>query len=352
MARLFEPWKLRGLTARNRIVVSPMCQYSSRDGLATPWHQVHLGSRAVGGAGIVFVEATAVTPDGRISPEDMGLWSDAHAEALAPIAAFIEAQGAIPAIQLAHAGRKASTAAPWRGHGYVPPERGGWQTVAPSALPFDSLASPRALELDALPKLVDAFVAATRRAQQAGFELVELHGAHGYLLHQFLSPLSNARTDAYGGALENRERLVRESARAVRAVWPESLPLWMRLSCTDWVPGGWDLEQTVHLARGLKADGIDVIDCSSGGLDPRQKIAVGPAYQAPFAAEIRRQAEIATVSVGLITEARQAEALIEAGTCDAVAMARELLRDPYWPLHAARQLGVDLPWPDQYARAK
>jgi 2,4-dienoyl-CoA reductase-like NADH-dependent reductase (Old Yellow Enzyme family) len=353
VARLFEPWRLRGLTARNRIVVSPMCQYSARDGLPTPWHLVHLGSRAVGGAGVVCVEATAVTPEGRISPEDLGLWSDAHAEALAPIAAFIKQQGAVPAIQLAHAGRKASTAAPWRGHGLVPPERGGWQPVAPSALPFSpSDPAPRALDEAELPGVIAAFVAAAERAQDAGFELIELHAAHGYLLHQFLSPLSNHRTDAYGGPRENRERLAREVARAVRAVWPEDLPLWARLSVTDWVPGGFTEDDAVHLARGLAQDGVDAIDCSSGGLDPRQQIPLGPGYQAPFAAKLRREAGLATLAVGLITDPAQAEALLADGTCDAVALARELLRDPYWPLHAAHALGHEVAWPDQYLRAR
>jgi len=353
MTKLFEPWTVRGLTARNRAVVSPMCQYSCEGGLATAWHLVHLGSRAVGGAGVVFVEATAVVPEGRISPDDVGLWNDAQAEALAPVAAFIKAQGAVPAIQLAHAGRKASTRTPWLGRGTVEPTEGGWQPVGPSELAFGAGSPvPRALDTAELPGVIQAFVDATRRAHRAGFEIVELHAAHGYLLHQFLSPLSSRRTDGYGGALENRERLVREVARAVRSAWPEHLPLWARLSCTDWVPGGWTAAESVHLARGLRDDGVDVFDCSSGGLDPAQQIPVEPGYQVPFAAQLKRDAGVATVAVGLISEPSHAEQILSQGSADAVALARAELRDPYWPLHAAAALGEEVAWPPQYLRAR
>ena len=353
MSRLFEPWPLRRATARNRIVVSPMCQYSAHEGLANPWHAVHLGTRAVGGAGVVCAEATAVTPDGRISPMDLGLWNDAQRDALAPMAAFIRAQGALPAIQLAHAGRKASTAVPWKGHGTVEVADGGWQTIAPSALAFSAgYPMPRAMTEAEIAEVTAAFVAAARRAHAAGFEVVELHAAHGYLLHSFLSPLSNHRTDSFGGTLENRSRLLLQVARAVRAAWPEEKALWVRLSATDWVAGGFAIEEAVQVCRALKDVGVDAIDTSSGGLDPRQKIPTGPGYQAHLAARIRKETGISTIAVGLITEPLQAEALLADGSCDAVAVARGLLRDPYWPLHAAQALGVDVPWPVQYARAK
>ncbi len=352
-ARLFAPYTLRGVTMRNRIFISPMCQYSCVDGVATDWHLVHLGSRAVGGAGTVMVEATAVTPEGRISPQDMGLWNDDQRDALARIAAFIEAQGAVPAIQLGHAGRKASAYRPWDGSGEVRPEDGGWQTVAPSALPFaDTYPSPRELSVGDIGGLVASFAAAARRALDAGFEIVELHGAHGYLMHEFLSPLSNRRADGYGGDFAGRARFAREVARAVRAVWPERLPLFARLSCTDWVEGGWTLEESVALARLLVEDGVDLIDCSSGGNAPRAQIPVGPGYQVRFAETIRREAGIGTAGVGLITEPEQADAVVRSGQADLVAMARAELRDPYWPLHAAETLGVDVPWPIQYDRAK
>jgi 2,4-dienoyl-CoA reductase-like NADH-dependent reductase (Old Yellow Enzyme family) len=353
MSKLFEPWPLRAATARNRIVVSPMCQYSALEGLANPWHAVHLGTRAVGGAGVVCTEATAVTPEGRISPMDLGIWNDAQRDVLAPITAFIRAQGALPAIQLAHAGRKGSTAVPWKGHGKVDVAEGGWQTLAPSALPYgDGYPDPRAMTEAELSEVTAAFVAAARRADAAGFEIVELHAAHGYLLHTFLSPISNHRTDAYGGSLENRSRLLVDVARAVRAAWPEQKALWVRISATDWAPGGFELEEAVQVCRALEAAGVDAIDTSSGGLDPRQKIPVGPGYQAHLAARIRKDAAISTIAVGMITGAAQAEVLLNDGSCDAVALARELLRDPYWPLHAARALGVDVPWPVQYARAR
>ena len=353
MSKLFSRFKLRGLEFKNRIFVAPMCQYSAQDGLADTWHQVHLGSRAVGGAGLVMVEATAVVPEGRISPYDLGLWSEAHAEALAPIARFIRAQGAAPAIQLAHAGRKASTDAPWLSRSPLVPENGGWQVVAPSAVPFaPGSPQPRALAVAELDGIVAAFAAAAGRCLAAGFEVAEIHMAHGYLLHQFLSPLSNRRDDAYGGSLENRARLPLRVARAVREVWPQDLPLFVRISATDWVEGGWDLPQSLQLCRWLQEAGVDLIDCSSGGLTPDARIPAGPGYQTPFAAAIRQEAGIAVGAVGLITAPEQAEQIVATGLADAVFLARELLRDPYWPLHAARKLGVDVPWPLQYERAK
>ncbi|MDE2571808.1 MAG: NADH:flavin oxidoreductase/NADH oxidase [bacterium] len=350
---LFSTWRQRGMTARNRVVVSPMCEYSTSDGRANDWHMVHLGSRAVGGAGIVITEAAAVAPEGRISPDDLGLWSEAHRDALAPIAAFIRGQGAVAGVQLAHAGRKASVDAPWRGGKHLGLDARGWQSIGASPLPFDpSWPEPRALSLEGIADVWEAFVRAAEWADEAGFDLVELHAAHGYLLHQFLSPLSNLRRDEYGGSFENRTRLLREVVEAVRRVWPREKPLWVRLSCTDWVEGGWDLEQSVALARALKELGVDAVDCSSGGLDPRQRIALAPGYQVPFAERIRREAGIETVAVGMITQARQAEEILSEGRADAVAMARELLREPYWPLNAARELGLDIAWPPQYLRAK
>jgi 2,4-dienoyl-CoA reductase-like NADH-dependent reductase (Old Yellow Enzyme family) len=353
VSRLFSSLRLRELEFRNRIFVSPMCQYSCRDGLANTWHLVHLGARAVGGAGLVMVEATAVTPEGRITPSDLGLWSDAHTEALRPIARFIKEQGAVPAIQLAHAGRKASFDVPWKGGGALPAASGGWQPLAPSALAFAPGApQPRALAGAELDALVQQFVDAAGRAQAAGFEVVEIHMAHGYLLHEFLSPLSNQRTDDYGGELANRARLPRRVAEAVRACWPATLPVFVRISASDWVEGGWDLAQSIQLSRWLKDAGIDLIDCSSGGLVPNARIPAGPGFQTPFATAIRAQVGIATGAVGFITEATQAEQIVATGLADVVFLARELLRDPYWPLHAARQLGVDLAWPLQYERAK
>jgi 2,4-dienoyl-CoA reductase-like NADH-dependent reductase (Old Yellow Enzyme family) len=353
MSKLFSRFKLRGLEFKNRIFVSPMCQYSAQDGMADTWHQVHLGSRAVGGAGLVMVEATAVVPEGRISPFDLGLWSERHAESLAPIARFIRAQGAAPAIQLAHAGRKASTDAPWLSRSPLGPEQGGWEVVAPSAIPFAPGAPlPRELAEAELSGIVAHFVDAARRSLDAGFEVAEIHMAHGYLLHQFLSPLSNRRDDAYGGSLENRARLPLRVAQAVRAVWPQDLPLFVRISATDWMEGGWDLAQSQQLCRWLKKEGVDLIDCSSGGLTPDARIPAGPGFQTPFAAAIRQDAGIAVGAVGLITTPEQAEQIVATGLADAVFLARELLRDPYWPLHAARKLGVEVPWPLQYERAR
>ncbi|HUX64799.1 NADH:flavin oxidoreductase/NADH oxidase [Sulfuricella sp.] len=353
MSKLFSRFKLRGLEFKNRIFVSPMCQYSAQDGMADTWHLVHLGSRAVGGAGLVMVEAAAVAPEGRISPYDLGLWSEHHTEALAPIARFIREQGAAPAIQLAHAGRKASTDAPWLSRSSLGPEQGGWQVVAPSAIPFaPGSPLPRELDVAELDGIVAAFAAAARRCLAAGFEVAEIHMAHGYLLHQFLSPLSNRRNDVYGGSLENRARLPLRVARAVREVWPQDLPLFVRISATDWVEGGWDLAQSLQLCRWLKEAGVDLIDCSSGGLTPDARIPAGPGFQTPFAAAIRQEAGIAVGAVGLITAPEQAEQIVATGLADAVFLARELLRDPYWPLHAARKLGVEVPWPLQYERAR
>ncbi len=353
MSALFSHLRLRGVECRNRVFVSPMCQYSCRDGVPGEWHLVHLGSRAVGGAGLVMAEATAVAPDGRISPDDAGIWNGAQAEAWARVAGFVAAQGAVPAIQLAHAGRKASTAAPWAGHGTVAASAGGWTPVGPSPLAFDEgFPVPRELagaEVAALPGL---FAAAAARAKDAGMRAVELHFAHGYLVHEFLSPLSNRRTDAYGGSFDGRVRLALEIAAAVRRAWPDELPLMARVSATDWAGGGWDLEQTVELARRLKAAGVDFLDCSSGGLVPHAKVPVGPGYQVPFSAAVRARTGLATGAVGMITEPAQAEEIVASGKADAVLLARELLRDPYWPLRAAAALGAEGPWPKQYLRAR
>lgn len=353
MAELFKPMTTRSITLRNRLVVSPMCQYSSDDGFASDWHLVHLGSRAVGGAAVVFTEATAISAEARISPQDLGIWKDAHVEMLSRITAFVKAQGAVPGMQLAHAGRKASTKRPWEGKDLVPIDQGGWEPVAPSAEKFiDYYPQPRALDEAGIAKVIADFVAAARRALAAGFQVIELHGAHGYLLHEFLSPLSNHRTDRWGGSFDNRVRLFLEVARAVRKVWPDRLPLFARLSCTDWADGGWTDDDAVELARRLKNEGVDLIDCSSGGLTPAQQIPVGPGYQVRFAARVRREAGVPSGTVGLITTAPQAEQILVGGEADLILMARELLRDPYFPLHAALQLGVDLPWPVQYDRAK
>ncbi len=349
---LLDPINLGALQLRNRIVVSPMCQYSSPDGVPTDWHLVHLGSRAVGGAGLVFTEATSVSPEGCISPDDAGIWNDAQAAAWARIVDFIRGQGAAPGIQLAHAGRKASTDAPWRGGGPLDPAHGGWTPVAPSAIPFDEgYPVPVALDAAGIAKVVGDFRSAAGRARDAGFGVIEIHGAHGYLIHQFLSPLSNTRTDEYGGPLENRARLLREVIAAVRETWPAPMPLWVRLSGTDWAEGGWDIDECVQLARLLRDDGIDVIDVSSGGTVPHAKIPAGPGYQVPFAARIRREAGIHTATVGMITDARQAEDILQRGDADLIEMAREFLRDPYFPRRAAKELGAAVRVPEQYARA-
>ncbi len=354
MARLFEPLTLRGVALRNRIVVSPMCEYSSFDGFANNWHLVHLGSRAVGGAGLVFTEAAAVHADGRISPADLGIYRDEHVKKLAEIVTFIHERGAVAGIQLAHAGRKASCAPPWEGGRPLSPEEGGWRPiVAPSASPFqENGILPHALSLGEIQAVVADFVRAAERALVAGFRVIEIHAAHGYLIHEFYSPLANRRDDAYGGSFENRTRLLRDVVSAVRTVWPEQLPLFVRISASDWLDGGWTIEESVELARGLGPLGVDLIDCSSGGISPNVQIPLAPGYQVPFAERIHKDAQIATGAVGLIVDPHQAEAILQADQADLIIMARQLLRDPYWPLHAAAALGVDITWPVQYERAK
>jgi 2,4-dienoyl-CoA reductase-like NADH-dependent reductase (Old Yellow Enzyme family) len=352
---LFQPLTIKSVTLRNRIGVSPMCEYSSEDGTATDWHLVHLGSRAVGGAGLVIAEATAVSPEGRITPGDAGIWADKHVEPIARINRFIKAHGAVLGIQIAHAGRKASAARPWDGGAHLADNAGGWPTLAPSPLPFgdDLNKVPRAMNEVDIFRVQNDFVAAAKRALAAGCEWLELHSAHGYLSHEFLSPLTNQRTDKYGGSFENRIRFLLETTRMIRAVWPDKLPLTVRISCTDWMEGGWDIEQSIELARRLKAGGVDLIDCSSGGTVPHAKIPVGAGYQVPFAERIRREAGIATAAVGSITEPAQADEIIRNGRADVVLLAREFLREPYWPLKAARALGQkdSLTTPVQYGRA-
>jgi len=349
---MFTPLSIRGVTLRNRIAVSPMCQYSSEDGFANDWHVVHLGSRAVGGAGLVFTEATAVTAEGRISPADLGIWKDEHIPSLARITRFIASQGAVPGMQLAHAGRKASTQIPWIGSDAISPADGGWQPAGPSPIPFrENDPAPRELTQDEIARAVEAFASAARRALAAGFRVVEIHGAHGYLLHEFLSPLANRRADQYGGSFDNRIRLTLEVAQSIRRVWPDDLPLFIRISAQDWAPGGWTLAESVELARRLKPLGVDLVDCSSGGAVPWARIESGPGYQVPFAETIRRDAGIMTGAVGMITGAAQASDIISRGQADIVLLARELLRDAYWPLHAARSLGAAPPVPPQYRRA-
>jgi len=352
MADLFSPLTVRGITFRNRIAVSPMCEYWSEDGFANDWHLVHLGSRAVGGAALVITEAAAVEARGRISPADLGIWKDDHIEMLARITRFVREQGAVPGMQIAHAGRKASTRVPWEGGAQIADSQGGWQPVAPSAVPFrPEEQPPRALAAIEISAVVDAFASAACRALAAGFEVLEVHAAHGYLIHEFLSPLSNRRTDQYGGSLGNRMRFALSVAAAVRGVWPESLPLFMRISASDWVEGGWQIDDSVELARHLRPLGVDLIDCSSGGAVPHAKIQLGPGYQVPFAARIRHDAGILTGAVGMITEPQQADSIIRQGDADMVLLARELLRDPYWPLHAAKALGAAAAPPQQYGRA-
>ncbi len=354
MPHLFEPLTLRGVTLRNRIGVSPMCQYSCVNGLAGDWHLVHLGSRAVGGAALVMVEATAVEAVGRISPQDMGLWSDAHIEPLARVARFVKAQGAVPGIQLAHAGRKASRGRPWEGGHPIDDEQGGWPVIGASAIAFDAgWRVPTPLDAEGLARVTAAFRAATQRALTAGFEWLEIHAAHGYLLHSFYSPLANQRSDEYGGSFANRVRLLLEVTGIVRKAWPDDKPVSVRLSCSDWEAGGWTIEDSVALAALLKGQGVDLIDCSSAGNAPPPKIPVGASYQVPFAEAIRRGAEIPTAAVGMITEPMQADDIVRNGRADMVFLARELLRDPYWPLRAFKALHVkgDSPVPPQYLRA-
>jgi 2,4-dienoyl-CoA reductase-like NADH-dependent reductase (Old Yellow Enzyme family) len=350
---LFRPLALRSVTARNRIMLSPMCQYSAADGVPNFWHMQHLGARAAGGAGIVCTEVTHVEARGRITPHCLGLWDDAQRDAFAPIAAFVAAQGAVPAIQLGHAGRKASVARPWDGGKPLAPGAGGWIAIGPSALPFGPFPAPKAMGAGEIAEVLAAFRASARRAREAGFKLVEVHGAHGYLLHEFLSPLSNMRTDHYGGSLENRARLLMETLDVIRAEWPAELPLALRLSCTDWVPGGWAPDDAVALARLVAARGdVDFIDCSSGGSDPAQQIPVHPGYQVGFAERIRRDAKIATAAVGLIHSPDMAEEILANGRADLVVLGRTLLGDPMWPLRAAKALKArNVKWPVQYERA-
>jgi 2,4-dienoyl-CoA reductase-like NADH-dependent reductase (Old Yellow Enzyme family) len=349
---LFTPCTLRSLTFRNRIGVSPMCQYSCTDGFATDWHLVHLGSRAVGGAGLVIVEASAVTPEGRISIGDLGIWKDEHIPMLERIATFVKQQGAAAGIQLAHAGRKGSMTVPFGGERVLTPEEGRWTTVAPSPLAFsENYSVPAELDQAGIASTIEAFRAAALRALRAGFDFVEIHAAHGYLLHEFLSPLSNQRTDQYGGSFENRIRLLLEVTDAVRAAWPAELPLFVRISASDWTEGGWAIEDSVRLAGILKQHGVDLIDCSSGGNVPHARIPVGPSYQVPLSARVRNETGMPTAAVGMITDPVQAEAIIHNGDADIVLLAREFLRDPYWPLHAAGELREKAPWPIQYLRA-
>ena len=350
---LAAPFTLRGVTLPNRIVVSPMCQYSCTDGLPNAWHLVHLGSRAVGGAGLVLTEAAAVSPEGRITPQDAGLWNDEQTQAWKPVVDFVRAQGAVAGVQLAHAGFKASTHRPWDPqHGAVPASEGGWPVVGPTAEPFSSsYPVPRELDEVGISRVVDDFAAAATRALEAGFQVVEVHAAHGYLLHEFLSPLSNTRTDAWGGSRENRMRLTLEVTRAVREAVGEEVAVLVRISATDWTEGGWDADDSVALAAELKAAGADLVDCSTGGVVPRAEIPVGPGYQVPFAEVVRTRTGLPTGAVGMITEAAQAEAVLQEGRADLVLLARELLRDPYWPNRAIAQLSGQAPWPAQYERA-
>jgi 2,4-dienoyl-CoA reductase-like NADH-dependent reductase (Old Yellow Enzyme family) len=350
--KLFSPLRLREIELKNRIVVSPMCEYSAKDGHPQAWHLVHLGSRAIGGAGLVFTEASAVEERGRISSADAGIYDDAHIETWRPIAEFIREHGAVPGMQLAHAGRKASTAPPWTGGKPILPQDGGWVPVGPSAVAFDAgYAAPRELSISEISEIVGAFKRSAERARVAGFEVIEIHAAHGYLLHQFLSPLSNTRTDEYGGSFENRIRMTLKVVRAVREIWPPRLPLFVRVSATDWKEGGWDLAQTIELARQLKALGVDLIDVSSGGAVPGVKIPFGPGYQTGFAEAIRKESGMATGAVGMIMQPVQAETILSTEQADLVFLARELLRDPYWPRRAAKELDVKIKAPAQYERA-
>ncbi|MBF4483796.1 NADH:flavin oxidoreductase/NADH oxidase [Flavobacterium sp. CSZ] len=351
---LFSPLTIKKITLKNRIVISPMCQYSAIDGFAKDWHLVHLGSRASGGVGLIIQEATAVSPEARISPSDLGIWKDEHIEKLKTINAFIVSQNSIPGIQLAHAGRKASVSAPWEGNKKLDFDQGGWQTVSASAIPYHDGEPflPEALDQNGIQKVISDFKAATKRAVQAGYQVMEVHGAHGYLLHQFLSPLTNVRTDQYGGSFENRIRFTLEIVAAVQSEWPSDLPLFVRISATDWAEGGWNPEESVKLSKILKEKGVDLIDVSSGGLVSHQKIELKPGYQVQFAEKVKKEAAVLTGAVGLITEAHQAEAILESNQADVVLFARESLRNPNLPLDFARELNDDIQWPKQYERAK
>lgn len=353
MAALFEPIKIRSIELKNRITVSPMCEYSSIDGFANDWHLVHLGSRAVGGAGLIFTEATAVSPEGRITPDDLGIWKDEQIEFLKRITIFLEAHGAVAGIQLAHAGRKASHSSPWKGGKALHKDEGGWETLAPSAIAFkDDEPLPKEMSKEDINILIKDFSAAAERGLKAGFKVFEIHAAHGYLINEFLSPISNHRHDEYGGSFENRIKILLEIVDAVRDIIKEELPLFVRISATDWVEGGWTPEDSVQLAKVLKTKEADLIDCSSGGNSHDQKISLKPLYQVPFAEKIKNQSGILTGAVGLITTPKEAEEILKSGQADIILLARELLRDPYFPLHAAKELGVDVPWPVQYERAK
>jgi 2,4-dienoyl-CoA reductase-like NADH-dependent reductase (Old Yellow Enzyme family) len=353
MSALFSPLSIRSITLKNRIVISPMCQYSAGEGFANDWHLVHLGSRAIGGASLIIQEATAVSPEGRISPGDLGIWKDEHIEKLKTINSFIIAHGAIPGIQLAHAGRKASHQRPWDGDKQIKQSEGGWVAVAPSAIPFrEGTEVPESLNKAGIQKVIDDFKAGAKRALDAGYKVIEIHAAHGYLINEFYSPLSNHRTDEYGGSFENRIRLLLEITEAVRSVWPDDLPLFIRISSTDWAEGGWTDNDSVKLAEILKTKQVDLIDCSSGGLLPGLKIPLGPGYQVPFAEKLKKETGILTGAVGLITSPEQAEEILSKGEADLILIARESLRDPNFPLTAARELGVDVDWPVQYLRAK
>jgi 2,4-dienoyl-CoA reductase-like NADH-dependent reductase (Old Yellow Enzyme family) len=353
MSKLFSTLKIKGITFRNRIAISPMCQYMAEEGFATDWHLVHYGSRAIGGAGLIIQEATAVSPEGRITPGDLGIWDDSHIDKYKRIVKFILEHGAVPGIQIAHAGRKASCAKPWDGGHQLSPGEGGWQTVSSSAIPFnEGEISPLALDQDQIKKVIGDFRKAAGRAYEAGYQVLEIHSAHGYLLHQFLSPLCNQRTDQYGGSFDNRIRLLLEVTDAVKQAWPENLPLFVRLSATDYIEGGWDADQTVMLAKVLKKNGVDLIDTSSGGMVPYAKIPFSPGYQLPFAEKIRNEAGIMTGAVGMITDANQAEEILQKEQADLILIGRLSLQNPQFPLHAARELGVSIEWPRQYLRAR
>lgn len=352
MSRLFEPLQIKSVTLKNRIVVSPMCQYSAVNGFANDWHLVHLGSRAVGGVALIIQEATAVSAEGRISPDDLGLWKDEHKEKLKSIAAFIHSQHCLFGVQLAHAGRKASHSSPWKGGKLVTPQDGGWQSVAPSAIAFGDETPPEALTQEGILKVIDDFKKATVRALDVGYDVIEIHAAHGYLLHEFLSPLVNKREDDYGGSFENRIKLLLQVVDAVKEVWPQDKPLFVRISASDWAEGGWDIDESVQLVKILKQKGVDVIDCSSGGAVKHQKISIGPGYQVPFAERIKKETQITTGAVGLITTPEQAEEILATGKADLIFLARESLRNPYFPIHAANVLKEDIKWPVQYERAK
>lgn len=353
MTNLFTPLKIKDITLKNRIAISPMCQYSSVDGFANDWHLVHYGSRAVGGAGLIIQEATAVAPEGRITPGDLGLYSDGHIEKLSQIVRFVEAHGAVPGIQIAHSGRKGSCSRPWQGGAQLALHEGGWETVAPSALTFNPEdRPPRILDQEGINRVTGQFASAARRALEAGYKVLEIHSAHGYLNHEFLSPISNQRTDEYGGGFENRIRFLLGVVKAVRNVWPENLPLFVRISATDWVEGGWDIDEAVQLSAILKSEGVDLIDCSSGGMVPWAKIPFRPGYQVPFSDRIRNETGILTGAVGLITSAAQAQEILSGKQADLILLGRESLRNPYFPLYAAKELNEDTEWPLQYLRAK